>query len=90
MQDNLRKLKPLPELPKKGKIYEMYGNQIDKDNIRKKLNELIELGCHQMGLEYKTGMIIISRKVWIEWIKCFGFPIGYEKREEWLDEPSLS
>jgi hypothetical protein len=83
-------LKTLPFSPKKGKIYEMYQNQLGTRSLRNKLNQLIELGCEQSGTPYQKNMSIIPRKVWIEWIKIFGFPENYEPQESWLDETGLN
>lgn len=83
-------VKPLPYTPKKGKIYEMYQKQLGSTTLREKLNELMELGCNQAGVPFKKGMSFVSRKVWVEWLKIFGFPENYEQKEEWLNEESLT
>ena len=82
-------LKTLPFSPKKGMIQEMYENQIGKKAFREKLNNLIALGCEQSGVPFKKKSSIITRKVWIEWIKIVGFPAHYEPQENWLDEEGL-
>jgi hypothetical protein len=84
-----RPLKPLPYNPKKGKIYEMYQKQMGTLALRVKLNQLMQLYSCQANVKYKRNMSIIPRKVWIEWIKIFGFPENYEPQEEWLDEEGL-
>jgi hypothetical protein len=82
-------LKTLPYSPKKGKIYEMYQNQMGTLALRVKLNQLMQLYSEQANVEHKIKMSIIPRKVWIEWLKIFGFPENYEPQEEWLDEKGL-
>lgn len=89
MEQPKRNLKPLPILPKKGKIFEMYNSQIASDQIRKKLNQLIEMYCKKTGLIYKTGYSNIALPVWVEWVKIFGFPAGYETNEDLLNQPGL-
>ena len=78
MENNIpvRKLKELPKLPKKGKIYEMYGKQFSNNTMKINLNTLIE------DFKNRTQMHVSKREVpkpvWIEWIKSFGFPENYE------------
>ena len=64
-----RKLKELPKLPKKGKIYEMYGKQFSNNTMKINLNTLIE------DFKTRTQMHVSKREVpkpvWIEWIKSF-------------------
>ena len=83
-------LKPLPFSPKKGKIHEMYEKQIGEKALREKLNNLIALGCEQSGVPFKKNGSIITRKVWIEWLKIFGFPEHYQPQENWLEEEGLN
>jgi hypothetical protein len=82
-------LKTLPFSPKKGKIHEMYQKQIGARDLREKLNQLLKLGCQQSGIPYTKNGSIVSRKVWIEWLKIFGFPENYQPQEAWLDEEGL-
>lgn len=82
-------LKQLPYSPKKGKIYEMYQKQIGSQALRDKLNELIIADCLQSKRQYSKWMSIVSRRVWIEWLKIFGFPENYQPQEEWLEEEGL-
>ena len=67
-----RKLKELPKLPKKGKIYEMYGKQFSNNTMKINLNALIE------DFKTRSQMHVSTREVPKPGIKSFGFPENYE------------
>ena len=89
MNNQPRILKTLPYTPKKGKIYEMYAKQLSIATMKEKLNELRQIDCNKTGIKYVEGGRHTTRKVWVEWVKIFGFPENYEQDPNILNENSL-
>jgi hypothetical protein len=81
------KLRELPKLPKKGKIYEMYGKQFSVNTMKINLNTIIE------DFKTRTNMHVSKREVpkpvWIEWIKSFGFPENYQPDYELVEQKTV-
>jgi hypothetical protein len=82
-----KQLKELPQSPKKGKIYEMYGKQYSINTMKINLDGIIE--------EYKkiTKKHVSPREVpqpvWIEWLKNFGFPEHYQTDYELAERKTI-
>lgn len=91
-----RKLNDLPQQPKKGKIYEMYGRQYSvetmKNNLKILIDHYIEITKKVIEGEekrIKVGVRDVPRPVWIEWLKTFGFPANYEPQPELLETKTV-
>ena len=78
-----KKLKELPTVPKKGKIYEMYGKQYSIETMKKNLKIIIE--NYKELSKMHVGARDVPQPVWIEWLKVFGFPHNYKPQPELLE-----
>ena len=80
-------LRDLPSQPKKGKIYEMYGRQLSVNSMKTNIDALIEDFKKLTGAKLNSREV--PRAVWLEWLKTYGFPFGYEQKLEWLQEVTI-
>ena len=81
--------KELPFAPRKGQIYTMY-HHIPEKTARKRLNEMIADFCTKTKQTFNPKLSSVDRPVWIEWVKTYGLPKGYEDNQDIFNQPSIS